>query len=179
MNVRVVAGLMVIVGLLGYASRTKDITLIDPLLEGVGMKATRNMRNRNPGNMRHGPKWLGLAADQSDSEFSTFVDFVHGYRGLVINLRNQFRLYGLMTVRGIISKFAPSNENDTESYVDKVSKAMRVSPDAPLDMESRYVLESMAKAITRHEGSILLSGDSWANHERYLAQGLTMAGALS
>lgn len=55
-------------------------------------------------------------------------------------------------MRKIISRWAPSNENDTESYVQAVAHALGRDPDEKLPLDSSPVLYlSLAKAIARHE----------------------------
>ena len=163
--------ILVVGGLLVYSAKTKSDTLIDPVLEIVGMKEPRNLRNKNPGNIRHGAKWDGLASEQPDSAFATFVDFPYGYRALAILLRNYQRRYGINSVRGVLERYAPSIENDTGSYINSVAASMGVSSDAPLNLELRHVLYDLAKAITKHEG-----GSFPADHVAYLNRGLDLVG---
>ena len=39
----------------------------------------RGIRNHNPGNIRHGDKWQGLSAEQTDSSFCVFDAPEYGY----------------------------------------------------------------------------------------------------
>lgn len=113
---------------------------------------TRGLRNNNPGNIRHGAKWTGLAPEQPDPAFATFTDAVFGIRALNKILRTYTTKYGLTTVRGIVSRWAPPNENDTDSYVEHVARVVGVDPDAPINVQaSAYKL---TRAIIKHENGL-------------------------
>lgn len=47
----------------------------------------RGIRNNNPGNLRHGEDWLGLAPVQDDQNFCTFTEMHFGVRALLKTLR--------------------------------------------------------------------------------------------
>ncbi len=72
-----------------------------------------------------------------------------GTRAGFKNLANYFSRDGLDTVREIISKWAPTSENPTSSYIAFVAGQLGVSPDQGLryDVHSR----SLIKAMTRFE----------------------------
>jgi hypothetical protein len=110
----------------------------------------RGIRNNNPGNIRYdGTKWLGLAVPPSDGAFCRFIDAGHGIRAMAKIIANYGKLRGLDTVRQIIGRWAPPNENNTAAYVGSVARALRCSADAPLDIAS--ALPALCRAIIRHE----------------------------
>jgi hypothetical protein len=110
----------------------------------------RGIRNNNPGNIRHSnAQWDGMRATQTDSAFVQFTSPVWGVRALAKLLFNYERLYGLNTVRGIISRWAPSNENNTDAYVFVVANALGVQPDGPLNMAEK--MPELVAAIIKHE----------------------------
>ena len=39
---------------------------------------TRGIRNHNPGNIRHGEQWQGLAKEQTDPSFCVFISNEYG-----------------------------------------------------------------------------------------------------
>lgn len=84
----------------------------------------RGIRNNNPGNLRHGEDWLGLAPVQDDQNFCTFTEMHFGVRALLKTLRTYVEKRGCDTVSKIITRWAPENENDTASYVLHVAKAI-------------------------------------------------------
>lgn len=114
---------------------------------------TRGLRNNNPGNIRKsGDKWAGLAAEQPDTAFFTFVSPEYGIRAMARILLNYSANYGLNTVRGIINRWAPPTENDTSAYVAHVASKLGVSPDTPINV--RTALPVLVPAIIKHENGL-------------------------
>jgi hypothetical protein len=111
----------------------------------------RGIRNNNPGNIRHGSKWQGLAENQPDPDFCAFIDPVYGIRALAKVLLNYKRKHGLSTIRQVISRWAPSIENNTDAYVLSVSRKLGKGPDEDIDMENESILEPLVLAIVHHE----------------------------
>lgn len=113
------------------------------------MNIPRGIRNNNPGNIRHGDKWAGLSATQPDAAFCSFISPEYGIRALARVLLNYERKHGLNTVRGIITRWAPPNENDTTAYVNAVARKLGVAPDTRIDVAT--VLPALVPAIIAHE----------------------------
>ncbi|MGE0252410.1 MAG: structural protein [Dongiaceae bacterium] len=112
----------------------------------------RGIRNNNPGNLRrNGDPWQGLAERQGDVEFFTFKDSIYGIRALARTLIAYQDKHGLRTIRQIISRWAPPNENNTNAYVRAVAADTGLDPDQPLDMHRFGHLLPLTKAIIRHE----------------------------
>ena len=130
----------------------------------------RGIRNNNPGNIRHGDKWQGLAAEQTDSSFCVFTSAEYGIRALAKVLLNYEKKYGLNTVKKIINRYAPPNENDTGSYIQSVAGQLGVNPDDVIDINNQAVMLILVKAIIRHE-----NGEQTYNNETLL-KGIKMAG---
>jgi len=113
---------------------------------------TRGERNNNPGNIRHGADWQGMAAQQNDSSFVTFTNAFWGIRALCKVLLSYQRKSGLWTIREMIERWAPPNENDTAAYVSAVSKEVGVPPDDHIALGADVAhLEKIARAIIHHE----------------------------
>ena len=123
----------------------------DPFLISGTQAMTRGERNNNPGNIEKGSAWQGLAETQTDSRFAQFVSPEYGIRALAKVLLTYYRNYQLNTVRAIISRWAPTNENDTNSYINTVSRSMGVGPDQRLWLENENTLLKLASAIIHHE----------------------------
>ena len=80
----------------------------------------RGIRNNNPLNIRRTAKdqWKGLRAHQTDSAFCQFERLEYGWRAAFYLLtRTYYHKYRLFTIRGIISRWAPPNENLTATYI--------------------------------------------------------------
>lgn len=122
---------------------------------------TRGEMNNNPMNIRKsGNAWKGEVAGL-DPEFEVFDNVENGIRAGAKLLLTYFDKYGLNTVHGIISRWAPSNENNTEAYIADVARRMAVLPDTPLNLHNRDTLSSMVMAIISHEnGELIYSLDT-------------------
>lgn len=122
----------------------------------MNQKPPRGIRNNNPGNIRHGENWQGLNPNgkKIDPYFCVFQTPVAGIRALAKVLINYKKLYGLNTVRQMISRYAPPNENQTTAYVQSVARQLGVLPDVVIDIEERGVLTVFIKAIIRMENGI-------------------------
>lgn len=114
----------------------------------------RGIRNNNPGNLESSElfRWQGQSG--SDGRFAVFSSPEHGIRALGMNLLAYHRR-GLDTINKIISRWAPpTDNNDTASYVSKVSQALGVSPHSKLDIQSPAILSALSKAIIQHENGV-------------------------
>ena len=132
--------------------------------------SARGIRNNNPGNIRKGEKWKGLSEHQTDSSFCIFVSPEYGIRALVKILLTYYKKYQLNTVKKIISRYAPPNENETESYIKSVANQLGVASDEVIDLSSVAVLVVLLRAIIRHE-----NGEQPYSDEQIL-KGIHLAG---
>lgn len=114
----------------------------------------RGIRNNNPGNIVRSPSnpWKGELPHDAKVEprFSRFDSAHNGIRALAKLLLNYRKLHGLRTVEGLISRWAPSNENDTKAYARAVAQEIGVPIQAPLHFD-QATLGKMVTAIIRHE----------------------------
>lgn len=94
----------------------------------MNLKNTRGYRNNNPGNLRHGSKWQGLAPTQTDASFCQFVSMTMGMRALCKLLSNYIK-NGHNTIQKIVSRYAPSSENNTAAYIATVSQMVSIPAD--------------------------------------------------
>lgn len=70
---------------------------------------------------------------------------------------------GIDSVRAIISKYAPANENDTAAYIATVAKRLGVSADTHLNLNDPKILAGIEQAIVQFEnGKNPYSGDMYA-----------------
>ena len=109
----------------------------------------RGIRNHNPGNIRHGQNWQGMAAVQSDAAFITFTQPAWGLRAMARVLKNYERLHSLDTVAGIIGRWAPPIENDTGAYVAAVAHKLGVGVNERIAIDAH--LPALMDAIIHHE----------------------------
>ena len=113
----------------------------------------RGIRNNNPLNIRRSKdQWQGLKAQQQDASFCQFETLVYGGRAafylLTLTYYHKYRLY---TIRKIIGKWAPPGENNTEAYIQNVSRLTGIAPDEPIgipsDQPARWIMLGLAMAI--------------------------------
>ena len=114
-------------------------------------RVPRGLRLSNPGNVRLGQHWQGMASDQPDPDFVKFVSPIWGIRALCRCLLTYQSRHGLKTVRGIISRWAPASENNTDAYVASVARAVGVLDGEPIDLTRGDTMRLLVKAIIRHE----------------------------
>jgi|3_EtaG_2_1085321.scaffolds.fasta_scaffold11697_2 hypothetical protein len=82
--------------------------------------ATRGVRNNNPGNIVAGDKWIGRVG--TDGRFVKFKSPEYGIRALIIVLRTYDKKYDINTISGIITRWSPPHENQTNKYINFVNK---------------------------------------------------------
>ena len=125
------------------------------------MTTPRGIRNNNPLNIRRSKdQWQGLRAQQTDASFCQFESMEYGWRAAFKLLtRTYYHTYRLFTIRGIVSKWAPANENNTKAYIANVSKMTGIGPDEPIgipsDKPARWMMVGIAMAIQENGTSSL------------------------
>lgn len=127
-----------------WINRTKEYY---PMSTGT---ATRGIRNNNPGNIRKGQPWQGLAPNQLDPAFDQFITPQYGIRAIV-KIIQSYQNRGYDSIRKVINAWAPPNENNTTAYVDAVANAVGVDPDSCVNLQSLNVWDKLVKAIIMHE----------------------------
>ncbi len=110
-------------------------------------RPARGERNNNPGNIRHGSKWQGLSAQQTDKDFCQFVSPEYGIRAIYKLLQTYQKKYELNTIESIIDRYAPPNENNTTGYINRAAKDIGVSVNEPINVSSKPVAIALATAI--------------------------------
>jgi hypothetical protein len=111
----------------------------------------RGIVNNDPGNIRRSNiKWLG-AVPGTDPAFVTFDTPEHGIRALAKILLTYQRQYHLHTIAEIITRFAPSSENDTEAYIADVEQRVGIGRDVAINLEVSTTLGALCDAIIHHE----------------------------
>jgi hypothetical protein len=145
-------------------------------------RQSRGYRNCNPGNIDYNPnnKWLGLAEPPIESpplnggkaRFCRFVSHQYGIRALALLLQTYQDRHGLRDVRGIINRWAPSNENNTSAYQIAVANRLGVGVTDHIDLHDPEIMRNLVTAIIHHE----LGGNPY--DERTIREGLKLAGLV-
>ena len=101
-------------------------------------RGSRGLRNDNPLNIRHGKsQWVGMREKQTDKSFVQFTERVYGYRAAFVLLRGYIGK-GKDTIGKIIAKWAPSSDgNNTQSYINYVSKSTGINASHALRFEDK------------------------------------------
>lgn len=114
-------------------------------------KMSRGLRNNNPGNIRP------VSRNQAnDGAFTIYRTPEEGWGALGKQLK-AYANAGLDNVASIISKYAPSSENNTGAYIQSVTANMsrRLGSDvgalSRLDLSDPRVLKALMQSITEHE----------------------------
>lgn len=111
----------------------------------------RGYRNKNPGNIRHGSKWQGLAPNQTDAGFCQFVSHEYGIRAIYKLMQTYQNRDGLNSIEAIINRYAPPNENNTQGYINRCASDLGVTRDARINTGDMKTLIALAKSIVSVE----------------------------
>ena len=101
-------------------------------------KTPAPIRTNNPGALMPGGKL---------AEFGTMEE---GLAALDKNLKG-YKRKGINTLEGVISTWAPPNENDTKAYIAHVARVTGLDPKQPIDLDSPLVRQQLAAGITQME----------------------------
>ena len=114
----------------------------------------KGIRNNNPGNLRaSADDWQGKTGVDEDG-FVIFDTPENGARALSRTLDSYSTKHGLKTVAGILGRYAPTSENDTAAYIDRVSKGLGVKADQELDLNNPDTKTALMREIIAHENGI-------------------------
>lgn len=120
----------------------------------------RGIRNNNPGNIEWGSPWQGRINRNkaTDDRFAQFVDPVSGIRAIAVTLityydkRKASDGSKIDSIREVIERWAPANENNTIAYANQIARVLNVSPDSEtLNLHDYATLRGLVEGIIRHE----------------------------
>ena len=123
----------------------------------------RGLRNNNPLNIRHSAdRWQGVRKEQTDKAFVQFENMAYGYRAAWKTLQSYYKRFyrqgQAFTVRNIIHRWAPPNENDTEAYIRTVLTLSGIGAQEnllpPENTDSYHRLSKLLTAMTVMENGI-------------------------
>lgn len=140
----------------------------------------RSIRNNNPGNIRVGDPWRGLAtpaemtpAQRAETEFCVFSAPKWGFRAMAVILMAYQDRHALLSVGAMVDRWAPPTENDTAAYIASVCRALGIGRDQPVDVQDWQVMRPLVEAIARVE-----SGGAFPWSEAEVDEGLKLAGIV-
>lgn len=133
-------------------------------------KLPRGLRNNNPLNIRRGAKkWQGevnqvtriedsngenVVTCYYDRSFCQFKDISFGWRAAFILLKKYINVYKANTISLIISKWAPSNENNTSAYIRLVGSLSGIPVHTELKFEDAKSMMQIAVAMCAVENGV-------------------------
>ncbi|MFJ5180033.1 structural protein P5 [Pseudomonas fulva] len=128
------------------------------------MNTPRGVRNNNPGNIDHNPRnaWqgqLGLEVGVANPRFARFDHPENGIRALgklLLNYRGKDGMPGvgrpgIDTPLEFINRWAPANENDTNTYAQAIAKHLGVGVRDSIDISRPQILRELVVGIIVHE----------------------------
>ena len=90
----------------------------------------------------------------SDTGFQQFKTPQEGIAAMDKNLEVYGSKHGINTLRGVISRWAPTSENDTENYINEVSKRTSIKPDDKIDLSNPAVRHILSGAMMIQEKGV-------------------------
>lgn len=137
-------------------------TIAADLNIGGSNAKNRNYRNNNLGNLVFANQegaTLEAPNAKGEQRFARFNTPEEGIRALANQVSSYYNgtsaaagYQKLQTVSSIISKWAPPKENNTNQYIDNVSKYLGVSPNEKIDVSNPEVMTQLVRAIATKEG---------------------------
>ncbi|EIY6565374.1 transglycosylase [Escherichia coli] len=137
-------------------------TIAADLNIGGSNAKNRNYRNNNLGNLVFANQegaTLEAPNTKGEQRFARFNTPEEGIRALANQVSSYYNgtsaaagYQKLQTVSSIISKWAPPKENNTNQYIDNVSKYLGVSPNEKIDVSNPEVMTQLVRAIATKEG---------------------------
>src|SRR5512146_1648825 len=118
------------------------------------------IRWNNPGNLRPtSVPWLGEGNPYNN--YCTFDTPEHGLRAMAKDLLAKYDRHALVTIRGIICRYAPPEDNnDTLASINAVWGATGFAADDRLSLHDPPVLRAMLVAMIRHENGQMPYADA-------------------
>lgn len=124
----------------------------------------RGYRNNNPLNIRYNRNnnWQGKVIPNTDGTFEQFTSLAYGYRAAFVLLKNYITNYSANTVSGIISKWAPANENNTTGYINRVCSLTGFTPATIISASDKDQMTKLVYAMSIVENGAIPVPDSVA-----------------
>lgn len=111
-------------------------------------------RNNNPGNIKCGDFSRNVGAiGCGPSGFAVFSDEMAGEKAIHALLKTNS--YNNLSIAEAMARYAPPKENNTELYINQITKATGLDRNTPMNTLSDAQREQFVKAIRKHEGWIV------------------------
>lgn len=131
----------------------------------------RGIRLNNPTNIRlSSAPWQGQSDEQDDPDFMTFTQPWFGIRAAAIILGNYQKHDGCTCIEQFINRWAPPEENNSDSYIKHVVSLTGIDRYQPCDTTSYNDCRKLVLAIIQHENGQMPYDNATVD------KGLSMAG---
>ena len=134
-------------------------------------KIPRGIRNNNPLNIRVGNDWKGEVSDPTDHTFEQFTEMKYGVRAAFVVLHNYIVRHKINTIEKIVSRWAPSSENDTKAYINSVAKWMEQDPSTEVNWHNKPQMYMLVEAMCMQENGECIDLE-------YIVEGYELANQL-
>ena len=116
-------------------------------------KIPRGIRNNNPLNIRRAKiPWIGeVHFEKDDKSFCQFQTLELGWRAVFYLLRKKMLKYRSVSIKDIISEWAPPIENHTDKYIDFVAKKIGVRATEKFHPDNEMFMLLLACAMCAYE----------------------------
>ena len=112
----------------------------------------RGIDLNNPCNIRiSDTAWVGKITPSSDPAFEQFSEPEYGIRAACKIFINYQKLYDLRTIERLISRWAPSVENNTQAYILFIANRVGVPSNQEIDLTDILLLTGFITAVIRYE----------------------------
>ena len=116
------------------------------------------IRSNNPLNIGAGG-WQGeVGVANNPQREAIFNDTQHGLRAAAVLLHNYYVKYKLNTIRGIIERWAPSNDpnanNNPNEYANFIARKTGIGVDTPFELNATNI-KAIMKAMASFEQGLL------------------------
>lgn len=115
----------------------------------VARGGSRNYRNNNPGNLVPGDVSKRNGQIGVAGKFAVFPDFETGKRAMADSLR---AVHGGRSLKEMIEKYAPREENDTDAYLRHLRQRTGVKDNRKIRDFNKTEFETLVGAILEMEG---------------------------
>jgi len=124
--------------------------LLAPLVSAKSL-ISRGIRNNNPGNItKTNIQWQGEVPCQ-DVRFECFESPEKGIRAIVKNLDSYILKHKLTTLDGIISRWSPPNENNTEKLKRNITRNLTRAGVGSFSVHNRHHITLLIREFIRYE----------------------------
>ncbi|ENG6107593.1 lytic transglycosylase [Serratia liquefaciens] len=130
----------------------------EPKQHAQSASAPRGIRNNNPGNLNYVGQNGATLENHATPRFARFNSAFEGFAALGKQIKAYYNgtskaagYQKLQSVEDIISRFAPASENNTQGYINKLSKMLGVGRGDSLNIHDPQVLATLMNGITQIE----------------------------